>query len=314
MDPLHLPHNVSWPTALGIPAGVLGAAYGRATAPRGHLFEGAMQKAVPWYTAGTGAGVGLQLAEHAPTEYKLPAQIAAILAGGLGGHHVGRYLVGKPSWETKKEILRSVNKAVDSKLEEHEKQSEEQDKTLHEWATENPELAAIPASGLLAAGVTHDPANPLREKTRAGLTGLLAAAGAVGGGAIGRSVLPGNDMATWGGAGLGGLVSYLAARRALKKVFGSHEKSAAGPVLLGLQEVKGFSDRRNYRAKHTRLRQLMEKYPSDFYVDSQSGNIVGVTHRPTGFKVHAPMHVLPPGVKRTPAEQLAPSEVLDVSD
>jgi hypothetical protein len=71
------------------------------------------------------------------------------------------------------------------------------------------------------------------------------------------------------------------------------EKTALNPALRGLIEAKQLSDRKDYQGKHTRLRQLIEQYPDDFYVDSLSGDIAGITHAPTGFKIHAPLKVLP---------------------
>jgi hypothetical protein len=167
---------------------------------------------------------------------------------------------------------------------------------------------------MAAATLTNDPRNPTKEKVRAGLTGLLTASGVVGGGVLGKGIAPHSNMAPWAGAGVGGLLSYLAAKRALRSLFGEDEKRAAGPVLVGLQQAKSYSDKRDYYSKHAKLRQLIEKYPSDFYIDSEQGNIVGVTHRPTNFKMHAPRHVLPPGIRRTPQEQLSPKELINVAE
>lgn len=236
MEPLNLPKDVTWPLVLGIPAGLAGAAIGRHIAPKGYELESAVQQGIPGYMAGSGIGAGLQLAEHAPGEWKLPAQLAAIIGGGLGGHQVGKLMAGRPQWERKKDIVKSVNKAVEHKLEEHEKES---------------------------------------------------AANA--------------------------LISYFAGRKALKAVFGEHEKVSAGPALLGLQEAKARSDVRDYAGKHAKLRQLLEKYPSDFYIDSQNGNIVGITHARTGFQIHAPMNVLPPGIRRKPQEQLDEKELINAT-
>lgn len=69
--------------------------------------------------------------------------------------------------------------------------------------------------------------------------------------------------------------------------------------LRQLLQAKQLSDRKDYTAKHTKLRSLMDRYPDDFYVDSVSGDIAGITHRPTGFKIHAPLRVVPSSLKST---------------
>lgn len=69
-------------------------------------------------------------------------------------------------------------------------------------------------------------------------------------------------------------------------------------MLTQLLLAKTLSDRRDYKGKHIRLRQLIDKYPDDFVIDSQQGDIAGVTHIPTGFKIHSPNRVLPVNLKR----------------
>jgi uncharacterized membrane protein (UPF0127 family) len=66
-----------------------------------------------------------------------------------------------------------------------------------------------------------------------------------------------------------------------------------GPsVLEKLKEVKALSDKRQYPAKHSRAMALITKYPNKFFIDSEGDGIVGVTHRPTGFRFHLPKQVL----------------------
>lgn len=81
---------------------------------------------------------------------------------------------------------------------------------------------------------------------------------------------------------------------------------AAVPVPIGrpksdalrrLLAAKAESDRRNYRAKHHILRQMLREAPADFEVDSEAGGIVGLTHR-NGFRIHAPRQILPAGLGR----------------
>lgn len=66
-------------------------------------------------------------------------------------------------------------------------------------------------------------------------------------------------------------------------------------ALDDLIAAKGHSDRREYDRKHAILRGLVERSPGDFKVDSRAGSIVGLTHVPTGFRVHVPARVLPDG-------------------
>lgn len=63
-------------------------------------------------------------------------------------------------------------------------------------------------------------------------------------------------------------------------------------ALPQLLEAKAHSDEKNYRMKHLLLSQMMRKNPDAFVVDSDNGKgIVGITHVPTGFKVHVPKHL-----------------------
>ena len=55
-----------------------------------------------------------------------------------------------------------------------------------------------------------------------------------------------------------------------------------------LQKAKAQSDRKNYGAKRHLLSGLFDAAPEDFYLDGdRKGKYVGVTHRPTGFRIHA---------------------------
>jgi len=60
-----------------------------------------------------------------------------------------------------------------------------------------------------------------------------------------------------------------------------------------MQKAKNYSDVRQYDAKHSLLNQLIREAPQEFYVDSDDNSgIVGLTHAPTGFRIHAPRHVI----------------------
>ncbi len=68
-------------------------------------------------------------------------------------------------------------------------------------------------------------------------------------------------------------------------------KPKSRPLRL-LLKAKSESDRRNYKAKHSILKQLMYEDPKAFHVDSESRGVVGLTHR-SGFRIHAPRRVVP---------------------
>lgn len=57
--------------------------------------------------------------------------------------------------------------------------------------------------------------------------------------------------------------------------------------------AKAESDRRNYRAKHAIMRKLITAAPDEFVIDSEQAGLVGITHLPTGFRMHLPRSVLP---------------------
>jgi hypothetical protein len=67
----------------------------------------------------------------------------------------------------------------------------------------------------------------------------------------------------------------------------------AKTTLQTLLAAKTESDRKNYAAKHDAMRQLISQYPQEFFIDSDLGKFVGITHRPTGFRMHLPKTVLP---------------------
>lgn len=74
-------------------------------------------------------------------------------------------------------------------------------------------------------------------------------------------------------------------------------KEAASPTLELLQKAKQHSDRKEWQPKHVIIRNLMDKSPGDWHVDSDDGRIVGVTHK-SGFQFHMPKHTVPLHIKR----------------
>jgi hypothetical protein len=63
-------------------------------------------------------------------------------------------------------------------------------------------------------------------------------------------------------------------------------------TLADLKKAKAYSDAKNYENKHLIMRKLLEDAPNDFMVDSTSTDIVGITHTPTGFRMHLPKEIV----------------------
>jgi superfamily II DNA/RNA helicase len=78
----------------------------------------------------------------------------------------------------------------------------------------------------------------------------------------------------------------------LLKGVGEKRGAAASP-LPALLLAKTESDRKNYAAKHAILRRLLRERPGEFEVDDAGGRVVGLTHAPTGFRLHLPATALP---------------------
>jgi superfamily II DNA or RNA helicase len=71
-------------------------------------------------------------------------------------------------------------------------------------------------------------------------------------------------------------------------------KEAKSTEILKLIEAKKKSDNRDYIAKNHILQTITHKNPKNFKVDSYlNKKYVGLTHIPSGFKIHAPRSILP---------------------
>jgi hypothetical protein len=76
-------------------------------------------------------------------------------------------------------------------------------------------------------------------------------------------------------------------------------KSGAHPALPELLAAKEHSDAKRYSIKNRLIRQNMRRKADDWLVDSDDGKgIVGVTHIPTGFRLHMPKAIVDPDVLR----------------
>lgn len=65
------------------------------------------------------------------------------------------------------------------------------------------------------------------------------------------------------------------------------EKKAAS-ILEQLKEAKRKSDKKDYSGKYRILHQLIQKHRAEFVVDQDKPDYPGITHQPTGFRMHAP--------------------------
>lgn len=193
----------------------------------------------------------------------------------------------------------------------------------------NPEGIALPGEYLVPAAaavggslLARNRGTPVLDALRGGGKGLGLGAGAVLAYLLARKAGadPGGATLAGAGGGVAGLLGAAALLKALRvdrpargreaapvpypddmrEAFG--KASAALPALL---EAKAESDRKNYARKHMILRRLIREAPADFVVDSAAGGVVGVTHRPTGFRVHLPRRVLPPELAAPPAAEKA---------
>jgi DNA-directed RNA polymerase beta subunit len=69
-------------------------------------------------------------------------------------------------------------------------------------------------------------------------------------------------------------------------------KATPGSPLDKLLSAKEDSDNKRYHDKHQTMRDLMWQHPQDFEIDSKEGEIYGITHNPTNFRMHLPKHVV----------------------
>jgi hypothetical protein len=71
-------------------------------------------------------------------------------------------------------------------------------------------------------------------------------------------------------------------------------KFAKSKVLLDLIKAKELSDKKDFVHKNELLRKLVTEHPKQFKIDSHlNSSYVGLTHKPTGFKIHAQKKIIP---------------------
>jgi hypothetical protein len=60
-----------------------------------------------------------------------------------------------------------------------------------------------------------------------------------------------------------------------------------------LRAAKQLSDERRYPEKTEVLRKLILERPDEFRIDSADKGVYGVTHIPSGFRIHMPREAYP---------------------
>jgi hypothetical protein len=67
--------------------------------------------------------------------------------------------------------------------------------------------------------------------------------------------------------------------------------------LPSLLQAKDHSDKKQYGAKNRIMALMMYKAPDEFLVDSDDGKFLGITHSPTGFRMHLPKNIVPAAIR-----------------
>jgi DNA-directed RNA polymerase beta subunit len=76
-----------------------------------------------------------------------------------------------------------------------------------------------------------------------------------------------------------------------------NKKSAADMHALMQARKHSAQAKEEYKKKTSIMAAALARYPEEFIVD-QDGRMSGITHMPTGFRIHVPREVIPKGVKR----------------
>ncbi len=301
--------------AMGVPFAGAGGLIGLATGPRDHKMESMARGAGMGYMTGTGLGAGMQLGTMAKpddTNDALPYQVAGGVGGAARGLGVGKMMQGEPKWEERRkfreELLAVLREEQAKRYGELQKFGSDEEHRIARYAREYPEATLMPIMATLGSMTAVNTKRPFADKVRGAARGLGIGASATLGATLGKNVASDPTAGVVGGGTLGGLLGYLA----MRKLLPDYEKQGASPLQILLQ-AKQLSDQKDYHGKHQRLRMLMDRYPDDFFVDSVNNDIAGITHRPTNFKVHVPIRVLPNKLRGSAqTSQAKPKGVSDV--
>jgi hypothetical protein len=86
----------------------------------------------------------------------------------------------------------------------------------------------------------------------------------------------------------------------------TEQKAKAPSDIDLLHKAKEYSDRGDYAAKTHILRKMIQEKPGDWVVDSEKLDTVGLTHTPTGFKIHMKKEAYPSTIpQKTAASMLS---------
>lgn len=83
------------------------------------------------------------------------------------------------------------------------------------------------------------------------------------------------------------------AEKAYDDVVEMSKSANEGNPLAQMQLAKAMSDQKRYGAKQAILYGLMKDRPESFVIDSDEGDIVGITHVPSGFQIHTRKAAVP---------------------
>jgi Zn-dependent membrane protease YugP len=162
-------------------------------------------------------------------------------------------------------------------------------------------LKGLAAGAVANAGVLV----PEFEASRRGIGALLRSKNLTGGQKLLNSLSLAPAFLTYlastagAQAGVGGLNAYWNSKSKKNK---SLSKEAKSIELLQLIEAKKKSDVRDYANKNHIIQKLTHANPEHFKIDSRlNRKYVGLTHIPTGFKIHAPIKVLPSSLLNKPS-------------
>jgi hypothetical protein len=166
-----------------------------------------------------------------------------------------------------------------------------------------------PAAGLL--GLTTIAGSALAEPTggkgknkytrlldliRGGMKGLATGTGAIGGYGVGGALSGSTDSSVTPGKALGAILGALGSNYLANKLSvlaGLEEEPSAlkyaakSETLKSLITAKELSDKKQYIRKNIILRALVSAAPDEFDISDEPKNgIVGLTHKPTNFRIH----------------------------
>jgi len=74
-----------------------------------------------------------------------------------------------------------------------------------------------------------------------------------------------------------------------------------------------MSDRRDYKGKHAVMRRMLAERPDEFFVDDPKGWFLGISHRPSGFRLHLPRSLVPAAIEGFPGAPAAAAKAASIA-